>query len=87
MFQDPFVEDQPSSSGQHASGKRTQLYHAAKVPEVVEIIYPEFGGHGAYTMNIASSAGENTPVLVEFTNENLDLQGCACPLPYTYSGR
>ena len=87
MFQDPFVEDQTPNPFLLASGTRTQLYHAAKVPEVVEIIYPEFGGHGAYTMNIASSAGEDAPVLVEFTNENLDLEGCACPLPYTYSGR
>ena len=87
MFQDPLAEEQPSSSAHHNTVSRTQLYHNAKVPEFVEIIYPEFGGHAQHKMTVVSSAKEGALLHVEFTVENLDLEGCACPPPYRYSGR
>ena len=74
--------DEPMSSDAHAASlSRPKLYHVARVPEHVTIVYPAFDESPEYKMCVCSSASRGAKLYIEFTQENLELNGCACPPP------
>ena len=79
--QDPLADANQSNSLDVYTESRQKLYGSARVPERMEIEYPEFPGSPAHALRVLTTSRRGGKLHIEFTIGNLDIEGCASPQP------